>query len=349
MIVVSVWISASLAGDVFVVSQANAVNRINARNLSTDLVGGIWFDQFTGGNWVRTPADLQYIGGSFDPRRDEFIIFDSSYGSKFTIDIVSGNFVTSNLSIITQALAFDPVTQRTIAFGYYNQSNAWDLSTGISLFDPGIMLSSADWFDDGGYIVGRELNTGDFYRVEAGMTIMLAPSPPIAHPSYFGGLAYDRDTRLFWWFGPTIETVLLIEPQTWSVVGALYADLVDGAGGSIDTVLPQTPELLVTGACPGTVYLTVVDATPGQHVQFASGTTPGTRTVRRGPCAGVQGDLQNPTPRFDLIANDYGIASTTIQATAPMCGAGLVQAIDVATCLTTSVRTIPDGPLMLSL
>jgi hypothetical protein len=332
-------IGAALAGDIFVVSQASALTSLDTRDLTSYLVGGLGVS-----------ANVQRLGGSYNSVSNEFVVSTDDYFSSevYTINISSGRLARSPLLISTQALAFDPTTSTTVAFGSHLRIGAWNLFTGTLLFDPGISFSAADWFNDGSYIVGRETFTGDFYRVDAGMTVRLAPSPT-THYTGVGGLAYDSDTNLFWWFDPGFGEILFIEPQTWSVVGVIYTDLVDGAGGSIDTVLPQTPELLVTGACPGTVYLTVVDATPGQHVQFASGTTPGTRTVRRGPCAGVQGDLQNPTPRFDLIANDYGIASTTIQATTPMCGAGLVQAIDVATCLTTSVRTIPDGPLMLSL
>lgn len=335
----------ALAGDIFVVSNAEILTRLDTRDFTVNIVGDFG---------VLSPVYVQILGGSYNSIDNKFIISAMDTRSLYQIPINSifemnlDNFWIVNLplQISTSALSFDPVTDTTIALGG-NRSGAWDLFTGTLLFDPGVGFIGADWFDDGGYIVGREGTTGDFYRVEAGMTTRLAPTPPVTFYST-GGLAYDSDTRLFWWVA--MPYTLLIEPQTWSLVGILHAsNLLDGAGGSIDTVLPQTPELLVTGACPGTVYLTVVDATPGQHVQFASGTTPGTRTVRRGPCAGVQGDLQNPTPRFDLIANDYGIASTTIQATAPMCGAGLVQAIDVATCLTTSVRTIPDGPLMLSL
>ena len=114
----------------------------------------------------------------------------------------------------------------------------------------------------------------------------------------------------------------------------------DGAGGSIDTVPAQTPELLVTGDCPGTMYITAVDATPGGHVQIGSSAAPGTRTLTGGPCAGAHLDLRRPAFRADLVANSYGIASTTLQATAPMCGNVLVQALDVGTCMTTSVRTV---------
>ena len=126
------------------------------------------------------------------------------------------------------------------------------------------------------------------------------------------------------------------------ILRTVVARYTDGAGGSIDNVPAQTPELLVTGDCPGTMYITAVDATPGGHVQIGSSALPGTRTVTGGPCAGVHLDLRRPAFRADLVANSYGIASTTIQATAPMCGALAIQALDVGSCQTTSVRYVPD-------
>jgi hypothetical protein len=343
MLIPTLLVVSAAAGDIFAAGGAAGLYSLDTREVMLDALGG--FSNAAG------PVYIQESGGSYNSITNTFVV-GGCYPSPcevFSVDVRTGRTSTVPVAVLTEALAFDSGTATMLAVGDRSGSGVWDMFSGTLLFDPGVRFAGADWFDDGGYIVGREVMSGDFYRVQNGMTVRLASSPT-GMTGWSGGLAYDRDTRLFWWFGANHADVWLIEPQTWSVVGLIYTlDLFDGAGGSIDTVLPQTPELLVTGACPGTVYLTVVDATPGQHVQFASGTTPGTRTVRRGPCAGVQGDLQNPTPRFDLIANDYGIASTTIQATAPMCGAGLVQAIDVATCLTTSVRTIPDGPLMLSL
>lgn len=114
----------------------------------------------------------------------------------------------------------------------------------------------------------------------------------------------------------------------------------DGGAGSIDNVPNQTPEILVTGECPGTVYVTVADATPGGQVLVASGTRRGQRTLRSGPCAGTVTDLANPTPRFDLVARPTGIATTTVRATAQMCSTVAFQAIDVATRQVTSARAV---------
>jgi hypothetical protein len=138
----------------------------------------------------------------------------------------------------------------------------------------------------------------------------------------------------------TVGAYWLIEPESFSVVGFVMMDrFMDGAAGSIDDVPAQTPELLVTGSCTGTMYVTVVDATPGGHVVIGSSARRGRKTVASGPCAGAQLDLRSPTPRYDLVANSYGIASTTVAGTPGMCGgAQLLQAMDVDTCLVTTVK-----------
>ena len=207
---------------------------------------------------------------------------------------------------------------------------------------PGLDTYGADWFDDGGYIVGVERLTGDFYSVVPGAApVFLAPAAPLPEltgPMGPHGLAYDSDTRTFLLFG--VAGVWFLEPESFSLVGFVMMDrFMDGAAGSIDDVPAQTPELLVTGSCTGTMYVTVVDATPGGRVVIGSSALRGRKTVGSGPCAGAQLDLRSPTPRYDLVANSYGIASTTVVGTPGMCGgAQLLQAMDVDTCLVTTVK-----------
>jgi hypothetical protein len=153
-------------------------------------------------------------------------------------------------------------------------------------------------------------------------------------------MAYDSDTHVLWLFEN--YNIWAIDPTTWSVVARIPdRGPMDGAAGSIDDVPAQTPELLVTGSCPGDVYVTVADATPGGRVLIGSAATAGARTLRSGACAGTQLGLQNPTPRFDLVANSYGIASTRVTTTPNMCGRPIVfQGLDVATCTPTGVESL---------
>jgi hypothetical protein len=116
------------------------------------------------------------------------------------------------------------------------------------------------------------------------------------------------------------------------------------ATGYHDTHPDQTPELLVTGECPGTVYVTLVDGTPGGHAFLATGPAEGTTVMPAGgACGGTVSGLASPQRRGSLPINSYGIASTTFTTLPQHCGALKVQALDGPTCMTTQVRTVP-GP-----
>jgi hypothetical protein len=109
-----------------------------------------------------------------------------------------------------------------------------------------------------------------------------------------------------------------------------------------DTVPDFEPELLVTGSCPGEVFVTAVDQTPGGQVNIYSGTRPGVVVSPPGaPCAGGSLDMRNPVLRGTLTANSLGLASTTFQASASMCGSWRFQAVDLSTCTPSSLRALP--------
>jgi hypothetical protein len=227
-----------------------------------------------------------------------------------------------------------------VAFDYRSLNVIYFTSVLMPL---GISVNGADWCEECQAILALDYS-GDFYAIDptAGSVLWRGFTPRFVEAE----LAYDRDSRVLWGIdqggwrvgfdSTTLEEVAYLPGA--GPAGFVY----EGGAGSIDDVGPQTPELLVTGECPGTVYVTAVDATPGAHVQFASGTRLGRRAVRSGPCAGVAGGLANPVPRYDLVAGASGIASITFQATAPMCGALAIQALDVGSCQTTSVRYVPD-------
>ena len=202
----------------------------------------------------------------------------------------------------------------------------------------GVESNASDWFDDGGFIVAMESTTGDFWEIappSAPVRLWANPNPSVRQPA---GLAYDSDTRTFWLAANGGIDVL--DPESFLSVANIYSNRrFDAAAGSVDDVPNQAPELLVSGFCPGPMHATVVDATPGGHVQFGSSPRRGVKVIGGGACAGTRLDLRNPTPRLDLVANSYGIASTMFQATAQMCGQ-LMQAVDLDTCLPTSVRVV---------
>jgi hypothetical protein len=256
------------------------------------------------------------------------------------IDIQTGrSYYIGMPNQVSTGLAFDPVNQRLIAVDA-NGTYSFSIATGQStLLAPGLETVGLDWFDDGAFIMAIESTTGDFYEISPPAAPIRRWSSPSPHRVNAGGLVYDSDTRTFWFLSNGSASVY--DPETFSLIGAFYIDhQMDGGAGSIDDVANQTPELLVSGSCPGTMYATVVDATPGGHVQFGSSTRTGAKVISGGACAGTRLGLRSPTPRYDLVANSYGIASTTFQATPAMCGAQLLQAVDMDTCLATSVRTV---------
>jgi len=240
----------------------------------------------------------------------------------------------------SDALSFDPVRDTPVLFETFTGSRMVDASTTFPIQDTGIAyIAAADWYAPAGYhlVLGRD----GFFAVDGVTTpTLLAPLPPEVVRPWDGDMAYDSDTRLLWLFEN--YNIWAIDPTTWSVVAEIPdLGLMDGAAGSIDDVPLQTPELLVSGECPGTVYVTAVDATPGEHVLVGSSTRAGLTTVRGGACAGAQLDLASPRLRVDLVANSAGIAATRLQATAGMCDRLMLQALDVDTCLPTSVGTVP--------
>lgn len=216
----------------------------------------------------------------------------------------------------------------------------WDLFNLRMIQDTGIVNAlAADWYEPGGYHL--VLGAQGFFAVD-GVTAptFLSVLPSEVIRPWDGEMAWDSDTRLLWLFENGFAWA--IDPTDWTVVGELANfGPAEGGAGSIDDVPNQTPELLVSGVCPGTVYVTAVDATPGGHVRIASGTGRGATSVPSGTCQGAPVGLANPRGRVDLVANSAGIAATRIQATPGMCGQVLLQALDVDSCLTTSVGAVP--------
>lgn len=332
------WFSQAVAGTVFFLHNG-PVYQLDTREMVESSVGtAVYFNS-------------QSPGAAYDPKNNVLWVLDPEYVD----DLVSIDLTTlrqtrhgpSRVSTIALGLSFDRNLNQLFAVGdqYGHPPNLfggiWTYPAWTFLADPGVGFTSADWFDDGGYTVAVDNSTGDFYAIESsGLARFLAPGPPeFDVPDSGAGLAYDADTKLFWWSNHlTGGQLWMVEPETFTVVGRVLLPYdTDGGAGSIDTVPAQTPELLVTGDCPGYMWVTVVDATPGGRV-VGSDTRRGNRAVANGACAGTTMGLRRPVQRFDLVANSYGIASTVFHPTPQQCGNVLLQAMDVDTCLTTQVR-----------
>jgi hypothetical protein len=180
---------------------------------------------------------------------------------------------------------------------------------------------------------------------EMGVRTVIAPRPldygisPLAN-----ALAWDEDLKLLW-----VSTGYLPGPNTMALEPTYFTPVAYGelpvagysATGLYDNTPAQTPILFVSGTCPGELLVTVADATPGETVEIVSGTRRGRSGPVGGGCGNARSDLSNAVRRETLTADAYGLATTRLQATAPMCGTWMLQALDVGSCLTTEVRPVP--------
>ena len=93
--------------------------------------------------------------------------------------------------------------------------------------------------------------------------------------------------------------------------------------------------LTLDGDCPGPATLTVVGTTPNSNVAIIVGKNPGPFIVPTITCAGITIGIAPPflagTPTI-LSSDANGEVVLRGRIPEPMCGNGLVQAIDLTTC-----------------
>lgn len=326
-------VSWAWAGSVFATTLTGDLYEFNTRTMgSTYRAGGMGI----GG----------YTGVAYDPDQNNVWVLTESppVDALFRVDGTTWSVNYAGYQGVFQdSLAYDPVAMALVSVGNSGVMALSPFRPYVPLSQTGLQTSSADWFDDGGYIASIDSNTGFYYAIQP------PAAPRVLNPWHAPyrinviGMAYDKDTKTFWVFDNT-GGVAVMEPEGFTAVAVMNAASgYDGAGGSIDDVPNQTPELIISSlACPnaGPALVTVVDATPGGHVQFGSSLQTGNHRIRRGGCVGTNLGLSNPTPRYDLVANSYGIASTRVNFTAAACGNLKIQAVDMDTCLPTSVQPV---------
>jgi len=106
--------------------------------------------------------------------------------------------------------------------------------------------------------------------------------------------------------------------------------------GSVHTI--DGLSLSSTSVCPS-VQLDIADATPLGNVALLYASNPGSFVVPAGrPCAGRQLGLSAGVSLVTLITADAaGAASMTAQVPAGLCGTVYLQALDLSTCVSSSV------------
>lgn len=99
--------------------------------------------------------------------------------------------------------------------------------------------------------------------------------------------------------------------------------------------------LFVEGSCPGRISLRVERSTPHDRVAFAYAFGEGSFTIPSGPCAGIELGLDASVALAGVArADGDGVALLEGDVPAAACGRVFVQALDVATCDTSSVQAL---------
>ena len=98
-----------------------------------------------------------------------------------------------------------------------------------------------------------------------------------------------------------------------------------------------TPQLTLTGTCPGPGTLAVTGATPNGVVGIAWSHQQGSALVPVGPCIGTQTMLQQPHALLFLFPNANGNAQQSVNMPPAVCGNVVVQGLDLPSCTTTNL------------
>jgi hypothetical protein len=350
------WALAAEAGEVFGVEFGSNVYAFEARTMTyrwmssglaylppngliEGMISGLAYDP---------EADLLY--GSAEMMTGDDLLVVKSPNSTYWLDPDNGYPGVSLGFLNTTSLSFDP-SVGVIAFSATRIWRPWpypEIDLGIP---PGI--DTADYYSHGGFTVGVAPGAGGTLELVGvtpnSPTWSLASLPSVLDWPHAAG--YDSDLQVFWiqnarglsrYNGDTYWPTIGFDAETWSIVAKVWLPYSQGLAGSRDNIPFQYPALLVTGDCPGTMYVTLADGTPGGDAVFVSSSRPGSQVVPSGPCAGETVDLARPRERARLTIGSNGLASTSFEATAEQCGVLKVQAVDLATCVKTEVQTVQN-------
>lgn len=175
----------------------------------------------------------------------------------------------------------------------------------------------------------------------AGNRVPWFPFPQDSAPL---SIAWDEDLKMLWAVSWGIDyNIYSIHPESHDT---LAYGLVDFFPTSItfmyDTTPRQEPVLFVSGQCPGDLTITVADATPNEPVHLTWGARRGRSAVSMGACRGVRTGLASPRLGATLMADSWGLATTTLPVTS--CQGLLVQALDEGLCEMTEVEAVVSVP-----
>jgi len=102
------------------------------------------------------------------------------------------------------------------------------------------------------------------------------------------------------------------------------------------------PDISVGGSCPGTIEVTISDATPGGGLAILTAEGAGSGVVPGGPCEGAALDISGDIRlRGRPTADASGRYRVTPDVSGGACGLS-VQALDLTTCEVSDVDVLPD-------
>ena len=102
----------------------------------------------------------------------------------------------------------------------------------------------------------------------------------------------------------------------------------------------SSPELTLTGTCPGVVDLEITGVTPFGQVALLRAVAEGTAVLQAGSCAGTEIGLEDPVLVGVVGVDGVGSFSAAPDVPVRLCGS-LLQAIDLTTCQPSNVTDIP--------
>ncbi len=97
--------------------------------------------------------------------------------------------------------------------------------------------------------------------------------------------------------------------------------------------------LFINGGCPGTLTLSVTQATAGATVYFAYGFSSGSAPVPN--CPGLTVDIASPVVAGSSVADSTGYAAIQGYAPPAACGLVVVQAVDITSCRRSGSAVLP--------
>lgn len=117
----------------------------------------------------------------------------------------------------------------------------------------------------------------------------------------------------------------------------------DCSGSAFIFEIAPTPVITLSGPCPGTMQISISNATPGACVVIGYATGTGMTEIAQGPCLGSFIGLDSGARvAAMLFADENGAIERSVEIDPARCGSTLLQAVDLDTCLVSHVVVLGE-------